>query len=231
MRYLFLSILISVSFLACKKEINNKNTKKATKTDIKIQKKDTDSDLVFSKPKDLIIIGKFFKPTKIDTLQLKYYSKNSKKYINSLPLPFDNDFNTCIQYFLKNEISLHLGSKFNYLEFNNAFGLYFLKNLGDTNKDGLDEIAVVIDYTDYSNLNSCKVYQICKNSWEILFHFNVNENTFLSENECRIIKKEGDFFDFIKFKNHKWYYADYDETMNSDNAQPNFKKLKIQKCK
>ena len=46
------------------------------------------------------------------------------------------------------------------------------------NNDKKDEIALVIDYCDYSSLNSCVIYSLCNNNWKIIKHFTINETSF-----------------------------------------------------
>ncbi len=50
-------------------------------------------------------------------------------------------------------------------------GLAYLKNEGDLNGDGIDEIGYVINWADFSNLNSYVIYSYIHQRWEELYRF------------------------------------------------------------
>ncbi|HMA64712.1 MAG: hypothetical protein ACM31E_00870 [Fibrobacterota bacterium] len=52
-----------------------------------------------------------------------------------------------------------------------SFGLAYLKNEGDLNGDGTDEVSYVVNFTDWSELNTWYI-MTCKNgSWEKVYSF------------------------------------------------------------
>ena len=51
-------------------------------------------------------------------------------------------------------------------------------NLGDLNKDKKDEIALVVDVPDYSQLNTCHIYSLCNNQWTEIKRFSIHEGAF-----------------------------------------------------
>lgn len=53
------------------------------------------------------------------------------------------------------------------------FGLSHLKNVGDLNEDGGDEISYVVDWADWSNLNTCRVMSYQNGKWLELYAFPV----------------------------------------------------------
>lgn len=100
--------------------------------------------------------------------------------------------------------------------------------IGDNNKDGKDELAVVIAYCDFSMLNSCKIYSLCDSEWTILNKFSVYEGAFAhEENEKPDPNK---ITDYLERKNEKWFYADYLEVLNAEDTLSKMKPLILKKC-
>ncbi|MGZ4042282.1 MAG: hypothetical protein ACXVPU_19620 [Bacteroidia bacterium] len=56
------------------------------------------------------------------------------------------------------------------------FGLALLHNEGDLDGNGTDEISYVIDYADWSNLNSCHIMTYTKTGWKELLKFDIHES-------------------------------------------------------
>jgi hypothetical protein len=52
-------------------------------------------------------------------------------------------------------------------------GIAFMKNEGDLDGDGGDEVSYVVNWADWSNLNSCKLVSYKKNKWVQLFEFDI----------------------------------------------------------
>ncbi len=55
------------------------------------------------------------------------------------------------------------------------FGLYLLQNEGDLNNDGKDEISYVIDYADWSSLNTYHVLTFNNGTWKEILSFPIWE--------------------------------------------------------
>lgn len=51
------------------------------------------------------------------------------------------------------------------------FGISYLKNEGDLNGDGTDEVSYVIDYADFSNLNTWHIVTYKNGKWQELCQF------------------------------------------------------------
>lgn len=51
------------------------------------------------------------------------------------------------------------------------FGLSWLKNEGDLNGDGTDEVSYVVDLADWSSLNHCTLMTYRHHRWEVLYRF------------------------------------------------------------
>jgi len=57
-------------------------------------------------------------------------------------------------------------------------GFDYLKNVGDLNGDGTDEIAYYIYDVDFSNLNSCALVTYKNGKWKEVHHWNIHESDF-----------------------------------------------------
>lgn len=62
--------------------------------------------------------------------------------------------------------TLHIGSGI-------LFGLSWLKNEGDLNGDGTDEVSYVPDLADWSSLNHCVLMTYRHHRWEVLYRFSI----------------------------------------------------------
>ena len=54
-----------------------------------------------------------------------------------------------------------------------SFGLAYLKNEGDLNGDGTDEISYVVNWADWSNLNAWHIMTYKNKRWRELYHFSI----------------------------------------------------------
>jgi hypothetical protein len=56
------------------------------------------------------------------------------------------------------------------------FGLAYLKNEGDLNNDGTDEVGLIVDWADWSNINSYQVYTYKNNEWKEILTFEIRDS-------------------------------------------------------
>ncbi len=71
-------------------------------------------------------------------------------------------------------------------------GLLYLKNEGDLNNDGTDELSYVINWTDHSTMNKVHIVSYKNGQWEELYSFSIRESIF-SEQKFHLIQKvQGD---------------------------------------
>lgn len=61
-------------------------------------------------------------------------------------------------------------------------GTAWLKNEGDLNNDGNDEISVVIDWADWSSVNHCMIYTFKDEKWNELLKFQIHDWEFIENN-------------------------------------------------
>ncbi len=189
----------------------------------------TKAKIQFEKLESKSVIGDFNGDKKLDTLFETHTSKNEKNGITEVP--FIDDYDTMVDYYYKNSIQTSLKSsnkKIKNLDLGTSFGVYCLINIGDNNNDKKDELALVIDYCDFSNLNSCKIYSLCNNNWTMIHHFAIHEAAFeYADGEILDPNKIGDY---LQKKKGKWFYADAFELLESDDSIVKMKPLKIKKC-
>lgn len=55
------------------------------------------------------------------------------------------------------------------------FGLSYLKNEGDLNNDGRDELGLVIDWADWSIINTYHLYTYSKKGWKEILNFEIRD--------------------------------------------------------
>ena len=109
-----------------------------------------------------------------------------------------------------------------------AQGLYCLINIGDINSDGKDEIALVIDYLDWSSVNSCKIYTLCNNKWTLLQQFAIHEMAFDFEGGQSPIFS--DIKGYLEKHRGRWLYLDYLDDMNEETERLKMQPLILDKC-
>lgn len=120
------------------------------------------------------ISGHFFSTEKLDTLSEKLVSKTTGLRI---PNFYDSiSYEEVVDYHTKKDPLLILSDydRDSITCSGQIFGLYWLKNLGDLNGDGLDEIGLIFDYADWSNLNSCQIHSY-QNEWKMIGRFGILE--------------------------------------------------------
>lgn len=195
--------------------------------------KTADDKIKLHKLKKLYVVGDFDGDRKPDTIFQNNYSRLTKSEIEYSADPFQNEWDTVVNWFYDQDANVYLTinkDQHDTLNLGTAQGLYCLINIGDNNSDGKDEIAFVIDYLDFSRLNSCKVYTICNDKWTLLKQFNIHEGSF----DFTINKQQicDNIEDFLEIQNGKWVYHDYLE--NSYQTPEDFGKmltLELDKCK
>jgi hypothetical protein len=181
----------------------------------------------------LFVVGDFDGDRKQDTIFQHNFSKLTKTEIENSADPFQNEWDTVVKWFYSQDADLYLTlNKINQdtLHLGTAQGLYCLINIGDNNADGKDEIALVIDYFDFSRVNSCKIYILCQGKWTLLKQFGVYEGSFdFTTDKAPIFNN---IKDYLEKQNGKWVYKDYSQ--DSDDKQEDdgkMKTLKLERCK
>jgi hypothetical protein len=160
------------------------------------------------------------------------YSRLKSAEIDSSADPFHNEWDTVVNWFYTQDADLCLminKNKPDTLHLGTAMGLYCLINVGDNNADGKDEIAFVIDELDYSRVNSCKIFSLCRHHWKLLKEFDIYEGAFdFSGNKPPVFRKiEG----FLEKQHDKWVYIDYHQEYERPEDVGKMIKLKTERCK
>jgi len=195
--------------------------------------KTADYKIKLHKLEKLFVLGDFDGDGKKDTIFQHNFSRLTKTEIEYSADPFQNDWDTVVKWFYDQDANLYLTtnkSNQDILNLGTAQGLYCLINIGDNNADGKDEIALVIDYLDFSRVNSCKIYTFCKDKWTLLKQFGVHEGSFdFTSDKAPIFDN---IKDFLEKRNGKWVYRDYSQD-GYDNQEEVGKMLtlKLDKCK
>lgn len=217
--FLLIALLLCISYSKVHRKSDFLKISFTDTTDI-LRK--TDKMETLHKLEKLFCVGDFDGDGKKDTIFEHNFSKLKKEEIETAPDPVKNDWEEVIKWFHKQDSDLYLSfknSNKDTLHLGKALGLYCLLNIGDNNFDGKDEIAFVVDHLDFSNLNSCKIYSLCKGRWIELKQFNIDESAFdFTSTTLSGIKN------YLEKKDHKWFYKD---NLQKD---PKMQLLKLEKC-
>lgn len=171
------------------------------------------------------IVGNFTGKGSSDTVFFHYYSNDEQIEIKQIP-SIENDWDSIINWFNQtHQIKSFISFNFDTLFFESAYKLLCFINMGDVNADGIDEIALVVDWLDYSEINSCRIYSICNNKFSLLKMFNIHESAFLQNNnkDTSVIGIKG----FLEKENNVWIFRDY---FNDPNEDRRMKVLQLEKC-
>lgn len=162
-------IVFFISFTSCN-EIDK------TKKEPKIEQEYKDGlkyDAIFKH----VITGDFDGDGKEDELKETLISSINNKSIDAFP-QLEYDSLVTFIYNQKPVLSLQTANK-NIPDLiiteKVSFGIMWIKNEGDLNNDGSDEISIVIDWADWSQVNSCIVYSMKASKWTEYAKFDIRE--------------------------------------------------------
>ncbi len=182
----------------------------------------------------LFVTGDFDGDGKTDTLFQHNFSLANQTEIYNAPDPFKNEWDTVVNWFYRQDpqiyICVHKTGQ-DTIKLGEGQGLYCLLNIGDNNKDGKDEIAFVVDYLDYSRVNSCKIYSLCDNKWIQLKQIGIHEDAFNFNSELNPHPVFPEINEYLEKHNGKWMYKDYtEEVTEPDTYTGEMKELVIDLC-
>jgi hypothetical protein len=191
-KYFFISILL-ISILAggwfLKTQLGNTKPKVSTKKllpEITDTTKNTpfeplNADSLLKKSTPImgyrfIITGDFDGDKQIDTLIERYtdslFNKEAPKFYENPDTSFDYDEIIFISEYLNNKSFI---SWKNIKLKGGQLGFHFIENCGDLNLDGKDELLVVEQWPDWSNLNQAYIYTFNQNQWQKIYSIPVWE--------------------------------------------------------
>lgn len=164
--------------------------------------------LSFYKPDKLELKGDFDGNGTQDTLRELVYSSLRRMDMDSIPDPFQNDRDSVEAWLYDQNSEVQIIALEDTLHLGLAQGLYCLINMGDNNKDGKDEVAVVLDSLDHSKTNACTIYSLCKGKWRPLRRFTIHEDAFDAMND-EGLERYSYIKGYLEQRNGKWLYSDY----------------------
>jgi hypothetical protein len=225
---LFTSLLV-VLLISCNSKNSNEASVKKTQAHVKSMDR---AKTNFHKLQKLSVTGDFDGDKKTDTIYQYNFSKREKKEIVFSPSPYKVEWDEVVNWFYDQDSDVTLAmNKKDIVHLGTAQGLYCLINIGDNNKDGKDEVALVIDYCDFSRINSCKIYSLCHGEWELLKVFGIHEGAF-DWNKGENRPKFNEIREFLERKNKVWMYKDNDQQeYDTPEEVGQMKVLKVDKCK
>ncbi|RZJ71801.1 hypothetical protein [Flavobacterium sp.] len=206
--------------------------KSDTKSEQKIEKRTVASDTIkYHKIRKLSITGDFDGDGKQDVLSEHFYSNVQKREISQTADPFQVEWETVIKWFYDQDVQHYIAldnPAKTELRLGNTHGLLCLINIGDENRDGKDEIALVPDLLDHTRSNTCTIYSLCDGKWQTLKQFDIYEGAFDFQGVQPVFNSVPDY---LEKQNGRWvfhdYHADYDSAQDVGKLLP----LKLGKCK
>lgn len=123
-----------------------------------------------------------------------------------------NEWDSLLVYCDRHSLSaqLKMNNKNTGIDTGVSFDLFCLINMGNVNGNKGDEIAFVPVLRDYSNMNSCHIYSLCKGKWVMVKRFGVHEGAFYYKKDEKphpFTEIEG----YLEKHNGKWIYKDFYE--------------------
>jgi hypothetical protein len=223
------NLILALSLISC----TTKNSKDASVQKPQAEVKNIDTAKAdFHELQKLSVTGNFDGDKETDTIFQYNFSKREKKEIVFSPDPMKTDWEEVSNWFYDQDSDVTLAmNKKDVVHLGTAQGLYCLINIGDTNKDGKEEVALVVDYCDFSRINSCKIYSLCNGKWELLKAFGIHEGAF----DWKRGDERPEFTEikeYLERKNKVWMYKDNDQQeFDSPEEVGQMKVLKLDKCK
>jgi hypothetical protein len=119
-----------------------------------------------------MVTGDFDGDRKIDTLYEHYTDSTFKieapKYYDSQDSNFDYSDVIFLNEYLNKQSFIQWKGK-DVKIFGGQLGFHYIENCGDVNLDGKDEILVVNQWSDWSNLNHAVIYTFKQKQWKKIF--------------------------------------------------------------
>ena len=169
MRYLQ-GLMIIILIFGCQAKTTNKSESMDSKDSQIETKSDNFSDR-------LMITGDFDGDKRIDTLKESFISSIDGKETNKYSYI---EYDSLVALTIKKKpvcrlISNNLTTLFVIKDKYQLFGLAFLKNEGDLDNDGSDELGLIVDWADWSNVNYYQVFSYKNKNWTELFDFEIRD--------------------------------------------------------
>ena len=171
------------------------------------------------------VIGHFTGKDSNDTLRFQYFSGIVGTEITRIP-SMENDWDSIIDWFNQtHQIHSFIACEYDTLFFDSAYDLFCFINIGDVNFDGVDEFALVVNWLDYSQINSCRIYSICNHKFTFLKVFEIHESVFLQKDnhDTSIIGIKG----ILEKENDEWKFHEYFSDVPEDRGMD---VLQLEKC-
>ena len=193
-RKTILILLSTICLWACNNQQNNEeNTTPGTE---QIQQ-DITSNFVVYQPQ--ICIDNYLSSQNQDTITVLLWSQKQQRYLDSIPNETQTD---AIEWYQDNNVELVLKLKnIEPLRIQYATALLYYSILKEGEKTA---IVLVPDLAQMSNTNTCFVYEIANEKWNLIKSFDILTSfVFCDENE------EPELNQWLIQKNGKWFYKDY----------------------
>jgi hypothetical protein len=170
-------------------------------------------DTLFYELEKTYVTGDFDGDGIIDTLFERNISQLTGEEIVRIPMKPGGDFYDDVDFMNQQKSKLFMSwNKTNRdtLHLEHGFNLLLCLNLGDVNKDGNDELALMVNDFGISSVENCRIFSYCQNQWKELLKFSVfASDAYLNANFNAYQVNKG----FLYKEGENWYYYDFYESL------------------
>lgn len=126
-----------------------------------------------------IIVGDFDGNGKEDTLRERHVALATNQETNKYFEGVESIWHQGNEYHpVRSFLQANPTSGINELDSLGQLGLHWLENIGDIDGNGTDEIGLLKDGADYSNVNTYAIYTYRKKKWQLIYDIEVRESEF-----------------------------------------------------
>ncbi len=126
-----------------------------------------------------IIVGDFDGNGKEDTLRERHVALATNQETNKYFEGVESIWHQGNEYHpIRSFLQANPTSGINELDSLGQLGLHWLENIGDIDKNGTDEVGLLKDGADYSNVNTYEIYTYKNNRWYLFYDISTREYDF-----------------------------------------------------
>ncbi|KOS06259.1 hypothetical protein AM493_09610 [Flavobacterium akiainvivens] len=173
----FALLIVAVFMASCKKEVQKPASAVAKTIDsVTVEKDSLKGDPIPVFGYRFVITGDFDGDGKPENLVEHYYSRRDKKEAYKFYDNVEDDWQMWDSVVRKRPYSFALSDNrsidtLRISKEKQLYGIAYLKNEGDLNGDGTDEVSYVVDYADASSMNGWYVVTYKNKKWQELYSF------------------------------------------------------------
>ncbi len=188
-----LVLFCTICLWACSNNLNN------AQNDVESEITQNTTDNLFLPYCPQIWVDNYLSAQNQDTITVLLWSQKQQHYLDSIP---NETLTNAMEWYIDNNVEMVLKLKnIEPLHFQYATALSYCSILKEGEKTA---IALVPNWAQISNTNTCFVYEIADEKWNLVNSFDILTSfVFCDENE------DPELNQWLIQKNGKWFYKDY----------------------